>query len=167
MTLCTDNEPLAALPIPSSETYFNHYISAFFCLQVRSVWSLTVNQCPSCHSFLSPFTHSSFVLPYSFLGFSYSIILLSLSFLPLLKSLDVHLTPVLPAAPVLLYLLYSCAAHTLYQWWSLSLFHPPPTHTHKDTAGSAMPFHFHKQVIRFTVVLWDLSTVLLTVIQSN
>lgn len=30
-----------------------------------------------------------------------------------------------------------------------------------------MPFHFHKQVIRFTVVLRDLSTVLLTVIQSN
>lgn len=30
-----------------------------------------------------------------------------------------------------------------------------------------MPFHFHKQVIRFTVVLGDLSTVLLTVIQSN
>jgi len=30
-----------------------------------------------------------------------------------------------------------------------------------------MPFHFHRHVIRFTVVLRDLSTVLLTVIQSN
>lgn len=76
----------------------------------------------------------------SFLGFSYSIILLSLSFLPFLKSLDVHLTPVLPAAPILLYLLCSCAAHTIPVVASLPL--SPPTHSHTHRHWQVVPCLF-------------------------
>lgn len=64
------------------------------------------------------------------------------------------------------FIIFLCCTHTIPVVVSLSFTPHPLTHT-KTLAGSAMPFHFHKQVIRFTVVLGDLSTVLLTVIQSN